>query len=374
MHRKPAHFFLSVFTAAVIALPACGGSKGPSPSQGGDEILCPDGSANPGATIRTVNCSTVIQYDGDEFESSLNVKGLAQAGIKNVDTVLREVSQAANDAQIQFTQTCELYNGCNLTSAEYRERLDQAQAHFRAIREKVALLEASGGNPEVLRKTVTELYVETVPEERIAAQSLSLEFSIQGKSGDGAARVVQEGDTLRTGDQVVVGVRTSQDAYVYLFQKKTSGVLDVLFPNPQITKAQNPLRAGQLMRIPPQGQVFTLDDQDLGEETVYIAASRHALTDLEAALTQSSAGGTPATQKVGQAMSSLFDEAAPECAEKSRGLEVTEKSGCGSMTRGLTPQKSSAGDDFFSDQASLRGRTAPGDDVLIRTFRFRHEN
>src|SRR5690606_18351593 len=112
----------------------------------------------------------------------LSVKGLADAGIKNADTVLREVSEAANDAQIQFSQTCELYNGCNLTSAEYRQRLDETQAHFRRIREKVSLLEAAGGNPETVRAAFAQLYLETVPEEKAREATLGVEFSLQARS------------------------------------------------------------------------------------------------------------------------------------------------------------------------------------------------
>lgn len=357
--------------AALLAL-SCG-SK-PSASRGGEEVQCPDGSANPGVSIRTVNCSTVVQFDGDEFEASLNVNEFAGAGIKNVDKVLREVSQAANDAQIQFTQTCELYNGCNLTSAEYRERLDETQAHFRRIREQVSLLEAAKGNPEVLRQAVTQLYVETVPPARVAETTLGLEFSLQSRDGSSQARVVRSGETLRTGDEVVFGVRTSQAAYVYIFQRKSSGELDVLFPNAQISTVTNPIPASVLVRIPPQGQVFTLDAEDLGEETVYIAASKTPLADLESALSSVGSGEDSGKKKVSDAMENLFDEGAPECSEQTRGLEVTKEAGCGSMTRGFTPTQSSGDDAFFSDASSVQGQTVPGDDVLIRTFKFQHVN
>lgn len=366
--------FRLAFTACALSSLAsavgCGGSKGPAPSRGGEEVACPDGSANPGVKIRTVNCSTVVQFDGDAFEATLEAKEFAKVGVKNVDQVLREVSEAANDAQIQFTQTCELYNSCALTSVEYRERLDEAQAHFRRIREKVSLLEAASGDPRVLRTTLAELYVESVPRETVASRTLAVELSVQARTSSGVG-VVHEGDILHSGDQLVFGLKTSQAAHVYVFQRKQGGRLDVLFPQPEITRISNPLPAGQLVRIPPAGQVFTLDDQDLGQETVYVAASLQPLTDLESALQSKTDDGSPQTTAVESAVTSLFDEGNPECTDQTRGLELRDDP-CGSLTRGLGVSSAEGADDFFSDDASVRARAFPGDDVVLRAFSFQH--
>jgi hypothetical protein len=359
--------------AALALSMGCGGeSPGSGQTGGGKERVCPGGTGNAGSTIMTVNCSTVVKYDGNEVEASLNVKSLGGAGFKNVPQVLREVDQAATESQVQFTQVCEMYNSCQLTSAEYRARLDAAQAHFRKLRERVSLLQASDGNPEVLRQTMQTLYFETVPPEKVAQSTLGMEMSVQAKQGAAPARTIADGEVLRTGDQVVFGVRVSQPAHVYVFQKKQSGALDVLFPNSAISNLQNPLPAGQLVRIPPGGQVFTLDDQDLGREQVYIAVSRSPLTQLDSALRAAGAGASNGVDQVGQAMGDLFNEAAPECQEQTRGLTVQSESGCGSMTRGLTPQKSS-GDDFFGGQSTVAARSNPGDDVILRTFSFIHQ-
>lgn len=352
---------------------ACGGSR-PAPSGGGEDVICPNGTANAGRTIRTVNCTTVVQYDGSDIEASVDVPGLVQAGMKNAEKVLREVNAAATDAQIQFTQTCELYNGCNLTSDEYRARLDQAQAHFRAIREKVALLEASQGNPAVLRNAFTELYATTVPADVRAQNELGVEFIVQAKrAGSSAAEVLRGGEHLRTGDQVVFGVRVSQSAHVYLFQKKApSGKIEVLFPNPSINGVSNPIAPGQLARIPPQGAVFTLDDKDLGKEDVFLAVSRNALPDLESALARTASGQSQDPGQVEKAMVDLFAEGVPECRDTTRGLQVTSDDGCGTLTRGLTPTPSDDGG-FFGEQSSVRAQTLPGDDVILRVFSFHHE-
>jgi hypothetical protein len=369
MYREP---LIVVMLAAWLS--ACAGST-PAPSRGGDEVTCPDGSANPNQTIRTVNCSTLVQYDGDALEANVAAKELVSAGIKNADVVLREVSQAATDAQLQFTQVCELYNACNLTSQDYARRLDEAQSHFRALREKVELLQAAKGNPEVLRRTVTELYTASVPVERRSEARLGMQLTVQARPRDGGdVRVVRDQETLQTGDALVFGIRVSHPAHVYLFQRKAaSGALEVLFPSPAISAMNNPLPASQLTRLPPKGQVFTLDDKDLGEETVYIAVSRQPLADLGSALSEVQRGDPQGSQRLEQAMDSLFDEAAPECADGTRGLQVSSESGCGSLSRGLTPTKT-AEDPFFTEASSVEAQTLPGDDVILQSFRFQHVN
>ena len=362
--------FIRAFLA--ISLAACSGAS-PRPNQGGENVLCPDGTASAGTTIRTVNCSTVVQYDGEDLETSIDIPGLANAGMKNADKVLRQVNDAATDAQIQFTQTCEMYNACGLTSAEYKERLDAAQRQFRDIREKVALLQASKGNPEVLRTTVTELYAKTVPRDIRERESLAVELVVQAKSsGDATPRVLRGGETLRTGDKLAFGVRVSQPAHVYVFQRQgAKKELTVLFPNAAFNSLGNPLPPGQLVRVPPQGGLFTLNDKDVGIENVYLAVSREPLPDLDAALLRASGEQPGSTDQVATAMVDLFAAGAPECQGQTRGLEVAEPSGCSSMSRGLTPTASDDAD-FFGDQSSLAAQTVPGDDVILRTFSFVH--
>ena len=355
----------------LLFLTACARNE-PAPNHGGDNVVCPNGTPNAGMTIRTVNCSTVVQYDGDQIESSVNIPGLASAGLKNVDKVLRAVDDAATDAQVQFSQTCELYNGCNLTSAEYRQRLDTAQAHFRGIRERVAVLQASQGNPEVLRNTVHDLYRTTVPQAVRDRETLDVELVVQAKAADGGGpRVLKGGETLKTGDKLAFGVRVSQPAHVYVFQRKPSGTLDVLFPNAAISSLANPIPPTELVRIPPQGAVFTLDDQDIGEERVYLAISKEPLADLAAALTNADGKKPQATEQVTKAMTDLFGAAAPECREKTRGLQISKEDPCTELSRGLKPTPADDAD-FFKDESSVKATTAPGDDVILRSFSFVH--
>lgn len=347
----------------------CKRSGSGSASSGGDEVTCPDGSAQPGVSIVTVNCGSLVEFDARDLDASLDVEGLAAAGIKNTKKVLREVSDAAEEAQVQFSQVCEMYNACALTSGEFRERTDRAQSHFRSIREKVDILTSAGGDPAVVREAFAQLYSETVTASAAQDDGLLLELSVLGGKAGKEPEVLASGATLHTGDKVVFGLRVSQASHVYLFQRKSSGVIEVLFPSGSIPNLKNPLAAAEVLRIPPEGQVFELDDQDLGEEVVYVVASKEPVFDLEQALAAGAGQPTP-EGPVEAAMVRLFSAGAPECVDKTRGLRVAEADPCATMTRGLRVKSAAA--PFFSEDASVQSRNVPGDDVILQVFRFQH--
>jgi hypothetical protein len=347
----------------------CNRSGSGAASSGGDEVSCPDGSAQPGVSIVTVNCSSLVQFDAQDLDASLDVEGLAAAGIQNTKKVLREVSDAAEEAQVQFSQYCEMYNACALSSEEFRERTDRAQSHFRSIREKVDILMSAGGDPAVVREAFAQLYTETVIASAPKDDGLLLELSVLGGKAGKEPEVLSSGGALHTGDRVVFGVRVSQESHVYLFQRKSSGVIEVLFPHLSIPNLKNPLAAAEVLRIPPEGQVFELDDQDLGEEVVYVVASKDPVADLEQALSARAGEPTP-EGPVEKAMVRLFSVGAPECADRTRGLRIADADPCATMTRGLQVNSTSAS--FFSEDASVQSRNVPGDDVILQVFRFKH--
>jgi hypothetical protein len=365
---RPGRVSLFVVLAAALAssFVGCGGSKR-GPSSGGETVACPSGSANPGVEIRTVNCDTVVRFDARNLEGSIDIKNLLSAGVKNAAVALREVSEAAEESQIQFSQMCELYNGCNLTSSEYRDRLDAAQAHFRAIREKVDLLQAAEGNPEALRLAFAALYREAIPKSEV--KTLSMEFSAIGAGPNGTSRILPNGETLRTCDPIVFGLKVSKRAHAYLFQRKAQGQVEVLFPSASMPGLTNPVLPNTLVRVPPDGQVFRLDDQDLGTETLYVAVSEQPLIDLEAALSHVQANPSGGMKPVETAMVDLFDAGAPECGKATRGLEVSAPKGCGSMTRGVETSPAST---ETGPSASVSGQVVPGDDVILQVFQFQH--
>jgi hypothetical protein len=264
-----------------------------------------------------------------------------------------------------------MYNACALTSAEFRDRTDQAQAHFRSIREKVELLSGAGGDPAIVREVFSQLYEQTISQDSSSQKRLLLELSVLGGKAGAEPTILPSGSTLSTGDRVVFGVQVSTPAYVYLFERKQSGAIDVLFPSESIVEPKNPLAADQVLRIPPQGQVFTLDDQDLGQEVVYVVASKTPLESLQSALMNRDQSTDP-EEPVRRAMVDLFDAGSPECQNKTRGLALESTDPCASMTRGLTVE-STGQPAFFSSDASVKSQSVPGDDVILQTFTFHHQ-
>ncbi len=372
MHQDSSACSLLRFLASTLTLSfatACGSAaKNNEAVRPGKELRCPSGSVNAGQTILTMDCNTVVQFEGHEFEATLDAKYVA-AGLHNAPRVLRDIDAAATDAQVQFTQTCRVYNSCQMKSDDFQRELSTTQAHFRELREKLMLLSAAQGNPEAVRATLADAYEMTVPPETRKQATLAAQLTVQAKDTPGdTPRILKDGDTLHTGAQVVVGVDVSQPAYVYVFQYHQDQELDVLFPNPAISRLTNPLPAEKTVRIPPGGQVFTLNDEDLGAERIYIAASLRPLDDLQAALQGES--GQPGSAPVEQAMGNLFGEGNPACGDSHRGLTVTDEP-CGSMSRGLQIASDEA-NDFFDDSGSSQARTAPGDDVVLQSLSFNH--
>ena len=86
--------------------------------------------------------------------------------------------------------------------------------------------------------------------------------------------------TYRIGDPIYVYVSVTQEAYVYLFDVKPDGSIDLFLPNPY--DRRNRLKAGETRRYPPPGARyrFTIDGPP-GEELVLAVATRRPLSSRE---------------------------------------------------------------------------------------------
>ncbi len=84
----------------------------------------------------------------------------------------------------------------------------------------------------------------------------------------------------RIGERIYVFASVTEDAYVYLFDVKPDGSIDLFLPNPY--DPNNRLRAGEVRRFPPPGAryAFTIDGPP-GEELVLAVASRRPLSSRE---------------------------------------------------------------------------------------------
>ncbi|WP_425544391.1 DUF4384 domain-containing protein [Deinococcus depolymerans] len=65
----------------------------------------------------------------------------------------------------------------------------------------------------------------------------------------------QNNPTYRKGEQLSVGLKTNQDAYVYLFNVNANGQIDLFFPNN--FEESNFVKAGVTRVFPPQGAKYT---------------------------------------------------------------------------------------------------------------------
>ncbi len=84
----------------------------------------------------------------------------------------------------------------------------------------------------------------------------------------------------RIGERIYIFVSVTRDAYVYLFDVKPNGEINLFLPNPY--DRDNHLRAGETRRFPPPGAryAFTVDGPP-GEELVLAIATRRPLTSRE---------------------------------------------------------------------------------------------
>jgi hypothetical protein len=110
---------------------------------------------------------------------------------------------------------------------------------------------------------------------------LALDYGLFQEDSAGRIRAIANGDTLKTGDVFVLYLKPSNLAHVYVFQVDSAGNSFRLFPNDAYHTLRNPVAAGQEIWIPNSSELFRLD-ATRGRETIFIAAARRPLADLEA--------------------------------------------------------------------------------------------
>jgi outer membrane protein OmpA-like peptidoglycan-associated protein len=94
----------------------------------------------------------------------------------------------------------------------------------------------------------------------------------------GNVQVLEPGGALESKDDYRVSFTADQDAFVYLYQIDSSGKVQPLFPNSELSKASNPVKAKQTYEVPPDAGWLTLD-ANRGEEQIVTIASAKALDD-----------------------------------------------------------------------------------------------
>lgn len=112
-----------------------------------------------------------------------------------------------------------------------------------------------------------------------SADLLELEVGVFFEGGDGKLYPIREGMVLNSKDNYTVYIRPKKPSYVYIYQVDSSRKAFKLFPNPDLSKAENPVQPGEYW-IPDDGGFLFLDN-NVGIEQLYIFATMAPAPGLE---------------------------------------------------------------------------------------------
>ena len=135
----------------------------------------------------------------------------------------------------------------------------------------------------------------------------------------GRLRALRPGQSLRSGQGYAFKVRTSLEAYLYVFQVDSLGKVAQLFPNQEYSTLSNPLKANREYQIPSRYKVFELDN-NRGTERVFFVVSRRQDRRLEG-LYEQLLTATDGTQARSAARDNLLDNL------RTRGVARTRPAG-----------------------------------------------
>ncbi|MCP4344988.1 MAG: OmpA family protein [Desulfobacterales bacterium] len=92
--------------------------------------------------------------------------------------------------------------------------------------------------------------------------------------------ILQRGDILTQNDNYAIEFKPKNNAHVYIYQVDTTGAMTLVFPNPDFSRASNPVQAGTHYRVPDQGNWFYLDN-NTGKEQIIVMAHKKPLAESE---------------------------------------------------------------------------------------------
>jgi hypothetical protein len=223
-----------------------------------------------------------------------------------------------------------------------------------------AVTRAVADVPPVVAPTAPDATPEPV------ARNLELSYRVLVRSpADKEPRAIHSGDTVKTGDEMIFYLQPSRAAHCFVVQHNSqTQSVDVLFPN-EAFKLANPLPADAWTRIPPEPHTITLDDNDLGTETVYLIASLHDLHDLSRALDAHRKAAAP--KVVADQVMTIAMEKRSDCAGTPRRLVLDATGPCAVQPRGLVidaPKTAPTG--------ARAIRVQQDDDTVLVPFQFKH--
>jgi hypothetical protein len=115
------------------------------------------------------------------------------------------------------------------------------------------------------------------------ATPMALHVLIMKRRGHTVSEL-QPGEILTAQDHYGVFFAPQQSAYIYVVQQDATGRIDVLFPNPQWSPQTNPVPAGQTVWVPKNFEHWFYLDAHVGQEVIYVVATRTRNAWLESLL------------------------------------------------------------------------------------------
>lgn len=117
------------------------------------------------------------------------------------------------------------------------------------------------------------------PAPKPGADLVEVEAGLFYEGGDGRLYPVRDGMVLTSHDNYAVYLRPKSPCFVYVYQADSALKAYKLFPNPEYSKAVNPVPAAE-MWLPGEGKFLYLDENP-GREEVYVFATREPAPGLE---------------------------------------------------------------------------------------------
>jgi hypothetical protein len=295
-----------------------------------------------------LDCSTEVQYDARRMQGGFSGFGV-QFDASTEVTALREIDATTAQYIAQARRLCDEYNKCVIDRETYSLRSENLRRRLSRVPELYERLQNSA-DAASRRQALADAYGALVPAgEQPLELSISVVADVPGRAG---STVVRDGAALPSGSRLRFAVEASRSAYLYLFQRSPRGTLTVLFPDGRM-RLQNPIPGATTVSIPPDAGSYRLDNQDLGLEKVYVAASLSPIRSLS----EGSASGLDA----------ITDD--PNCRTRALSYELSAPNAGCVRQRGLvlepTPTTS-------TEAPSLRVRSEVADDTIIRVFAFNH--
>jgi hypothetical protein len=96
---------------------------------------------------------------------------------------------------------------------------------------------------------------------------VSFRLSLYQKEGKDGVVSVQQSQIFNSGDSIRVGATATENGYIYLLHKGTTGRFKILYPDRKIARGSNAVPKGREVVVPP-GAWFTFD-KNPGVETIY---------------------------------------------------------------------------------------------------------